>query len=100
MELRLYHQPDEHGHVSLALQFEEDSLSYFDFDGSLIFKANYSSMNCIRLERYDFNLRITVGALESNIELIDLEYLDDMLERISAFLDAFASDQCTFEDCF
>ena len=100
MELRLYHQPDEHGHVSLALQFEEDGLSYFDFDGNLIFKADYSSMNCIRLERYDFNLRITVGALESNIELIDLEYLDDMLDLISVFLDTFASDRCPFEDCF
>lgn len=100
MELSLYHAPDENDNVHLALQFEEDSLSYFDREGNLVFKAAYSSINEIRLERYDFNLRITVGALESNIELIDLEYLDDMLDLISVFLDTFASDRCPFEDCF
>lgn len=57
MELRIYHQQDENGHISLALQFEEDCLSYFDRDGSIVFKAEYSSINEIRLERYDFNLK-------------------------------------------
>lgn len=100
MELRLYHQQDENGHISLALQFEEDRLSYFDFDGSLIFKANYSSINKIRLERYDFNLRIDIQVFEANIELIDFEYTTDMFDRISAFLEAHASDKCQFQDCY
>lgn len=100
MELRIYHQRDENGHISLALQFEEDCLSYFDHDGSLVFKAEYSSINEIRLERYDFNLRIDVYAFEANIELIDLEYLDDTFDRIAAFLETFASDKCRFDDCY
>ena len=100
MELRLYHEQDENDHISLALQFEEDSLSYFDRDGSLIFKADYSSINEIRLERNDFNLRIDICAFEANIELIDLEFLDDMFDRISAFLEAYASDKCEFKDCY
>ena len=100
MELRLYHAPDENDNVSLALQFEEDRLSYFDREGNLVFKAEYSSINEIRLERYDFNLRITVGPLEVNVELIDLEYLDDMFDRIAAFLEAHASDKCRFDDCY
>jgi len=37
MELRIYHQQDESCHISPALQFEEDGLSYFDRDGRLIF---------------------------------------------------------------
>ena len=100
MELRLYHQQDENGHISLALQFEEDGLSYFDRDGSLVFKADYSSINKIRLERYDFNLRIDIYAFEANIELIDLEYTTDMFDRIAAFLEAYASDKCPFDDCY
>lgn len=100
MGLRLYHAPDENGNVSLALQFEEDGMSYFNRDGSLIFKADYSSINKIRLERYDFNLRIDVYAFEANIELIDLEFLDDMFDRIAAFLEAHASDKCHFNDCY
>lgn len=100
MELRIYHQPDENGHVSLALQFEEERVSYFDRAGSLIFKADYSSINCIRLERHDFNLRIDIYAFEANIELIDLEYLGDTFDRISAFLEAYASDKCRFDDCY
>ena len=55
MELRVYHQHDEQGLIFLALQFEEDGLSYFDREGDLVFKADYSSINKIRLERYDFN---------------------------------------------
>lgn len=103
MELRLYHQQDENGHISLALQFEEDGLSYFDRDGSLIFKADYSSINKIRLERYDFNLRIDIFAFEANIELIDLidlEYTNDMFDRIAVFLETYASDKCLFDDCY
>ena len=100
MELRLYHAPDENGNVSLALQFEEDGLSYFDRDGSLVFKADYSSINKIRLERYDFNLRIDIYAFEANIELIDLEYTNDMFDRIAAFLESHASDKCLFDDCY
>lgn len=100
MELRLYHQQDESGHISLALQFEEDCLSYFDRDGSLIFKAEYSSINKIRLERYDFNLRIDIYAFEANIELIDLEFVDDVIDRIAVFLEAYASDKCQFDDCY
>ena len=100
MELRLYHQQDENGHISLALQFEEDGLSYFNRDGSLIFKADYSSINKIHLERYDFNLRIDVYAFEANIELLDLEFVDGMFDRIAAFLDAYASDECLFDDCY
>ena len=100
MELRLYHQRDESGHISLALQFEEDRLSYFDRDGSLVFKADYSSINKIRLERYDFNLRIDIYAFEANIELIDLEYTNDMFDRIATFLEAYASDKCLFDDCY
>lgn len=100
MELRIYHQQDKNGHISLALQFEEDGLSYFDQDGSLIFKADYSSINRIHLERYDFNLRIDIYAFEANIELIDLEYTTDMLDRIAVFLEAYASDKCLFDDCY
>lgn len=100
MELRLYHEQDENDHISLALQFEEDGLSYFDRDGSLIFKATYSSINKIRLERYDFNLIIDVYAFEANIELIYLEYTTDMFDRIAAFLEAYASDKCLFDDCY
>ena len=100
MELRLYHQQDENGYISLALQVEEDSLSYFDRDGSLVFKADYSSINCIRLERHEFNLNIDIYAFEANIELIDLEFLDDMFDRIAAFLEAHASDKCRFDDCY
>lgn len=100
MELRLYHAPDENDNVSLALQFEEDRLSYFDLEGNLVFKAEYSTINEIRLERYDFNLRIDIYAFEANIELIDLEYTNDMFNRISAFLEAHASDKCHFDDCY
>lgn len=100
MELRIYHQQDKNGHISLALQFEEDCLSYFDHDGSLIFKADYSAINKIRLERYDFNLRIDIYAFEANIELIDLEYTNDMFDRIAVFLEAYASDKCPFDDCY
>lgn len=100
MELRIYHQRDESGHISLALQFEEDGLSYFDRDGSLIFKADYSAINKIHLERYDFNLRIDIYAFEANIELIDLEFEDDMFNRIAVFLEAYASDKCPFDDCY
>ena len=100
MELRIYHQPDENGHTSLALQFEEERVSYFDHDGSLIFKADYSSINCIRLERNDFNLNIDIYAFEANVELIDLEYLDDTFDRIAAFLESHASDKCHFDDCY
>ena len=100
MELRIYHQPDKHEHVSLALHFEEERVSYFDRDGSLIFKADYSSINCIRLERNDFNLNIDIHAFEANVELIDLEYLDDTFDRIAAFLEAHASDKCCFDDCY
>ncbi len=100
MELRLYHQPDEHTRVSLALHFEEERVSYFDHDGSLIFKADYSSINCIRLERHDFNLNVDIYAFEANIELIDLEFLDDMFDRIAAFLESHTSDKCRFDDCY
>lgn len=100
MELRLYHAPDENDNVSLALQFEEDGLSYFDRDGSLIFKSAYSSINKIHLERYDFNLRIDIYAFEANIELIDLEYTTDMFDRIATFLEEYASDKCQFQDCY
>lgn len=100
MELRLYHAPDEDDNVSLALSFKEDRLLYFNETGKLIFKALYSEINSIRLERYDFNLRITIGSLEANIELIDLEFLDDMFDRISAFLEDHASDKCHFDDCY
>lgn len=100
MELRIYHRQDEQGHISLALQFEEDGMSYFDRGGSLVFKADYSSINEIRLERYDFNLRIEIHAFEANIELIDLEYTNDMFNRIAAFLEAYASDKCLFDDCY
>ena len=100
MELRLYHQQDENGHISLALQFEEGCLSYFDRDGSLVFKADYSSINRIRLERNDFNLRIDIYAFEANIELLDLEFEDDMFDRIAVFLEAYASDKCLFDDCY
>lgn len=100
MELRLYHTPDKNDNISVALQFEEDGLSYFDRDGNLIFKAAYSSINEIRLERYDFNLRIDIQVFEANIELIDIEYTTDMFDRIAAFLEAHASDKCHFEDCY
>lgn len=100
MELRIYHQQDENGHISLALQFEEVGLSYFDREGNLVFKADYSSINEIRLERYDFNLRIDIYAFEANIELIDLEYTNDMFDRIATFLEAYASDKCPFDDCY
>lgn len=100
MELRLYHEQDENDHISLALQFEEECLSYFDRDGSLIFKADYSSINKIRLERNDFDLRIDIYAFEANIELIDLEFEDSMFDRIAAFLEAYASDKCLFQDCY
>ena len=96
MELRLYHAPDEDDNVSLALSFKEDRLLYFNETGKLIFKALYSEINSIRLERYDFNLRITIGSLEADIELIDLEFLDDMFDRIAAFLEANTSDKCHF----
>lgn len=99
-ELRLYHQRDENDRISLALQFEEDCVSYFDRDGSLIFKATYSSINEIRLERYDFNLRIDIYAFEANIELIDLEYTNEMFNQIAAFLEAHTSDKCQFQDCY
>ena len=100
MELRIYHQQDENGHISLALQFEEVGLSYFDREGNLVFRADYSSINEIRLERYDFNLRIDIYAFEANIELIDLEFADDTIDRIAVFLEAHASDKCPFDDCY
>lgn len=100
MELRLYHAPDEDAQTLLALKFKDDRLLYFNETGKLIFKALYSEINSIRLERYDFNLRVTIGSLEANIELIDLEFLDDMFDRIAAFLEAHALDKCHFEDCY
>lgn len=100
MELRLYHAPDEDGNVSLALKFKDDRLLYFNETGKLIFKALYSEINSIRLERYDFNLRITIGPLEANVELIDLEYTNDMFDRIAEFLEAHASDKCHFDNCY
>lgn len=100
MELRLYHKRDEDDQTSLALSFKEDRLLYFNETGELIFKALYSEIDSIRLERLDFNLRITIGPLEVNVELIDLDYLDELFDRISAFLEAYASDKCQFEDCY
>lgn len=100
MELRLYHKRDEDDQTSLALSFKEDRLLYFNETGKLIFKALYSEIDSIRLERLDFNLRITIGPLEVNVELIDLDYLDELFDRISAFLEAYASDKCQFEDCY
>lgn len=100
MELRLYHAPDEDAQTLLALKFKDDRLLYFNETGKLIFKALYSEINLIRLERYDFNLRIDIYAFEANVELIDLEFLDDMFDRIAAFLEAHASDKCHFEDCY
>lgn len=100
MELRLYHKRDEDDQTSLALSFKEDRLLYFNETGKLIFKALYSEIDSIRLERLDFNLRITIGPLEVNVELIDLDYLDERFDRISAFLEAYASDKCQFEDCY
>ena len=100
MELRLYHKRDEDDQISLAISFKEDRLLYFTETGKLIFKVLYSEIDSIRLERLDFNLRITIGLLEVNIELIDLDYLDDMFDRISAFLEAHASDKCHFDDCY
>ena len=100
MELRLYHAPDEDAQTSLAISFKEDRLLYFNETGKLIFKALYSEINSIRLERYDFNLRITIGPLEVNVELIDLDYLDKMFDRIAAFLEAHVSDKCHFDDCY
>lgn len=99
MELRLYHKRDEDDQTSLALSFKEDRLLYFTENCKLIFKALYSEIDSIRLERLDFNLRITIGALEVNIELIDIEYTTDMFDRIAAFLEAYSSDKCQFQDC-
>lgn len=100
MELRLYHAPDEDAQTLLALKFKDDRLLYFNETGKLIFKALYSEINSIRLERYDFNLRITIGPLEVNVELIDLKYTTDMFDRIAAFLESHASDKCHFDDCY
>lgn len=100
MELRLYHTRDEDDQTSLALSFKEDRLLYFNETGKLIFKALYSEIDSIRLERLDFNLRITIGALEVNVELLDIEYTSDMLDRIAAFLGAYTSDKCQFQDCY
>lgn len=100
MELRLYHAPDEDDQTLLALKFKDDRLLYFNETGKLIFKVLYSEIDSIRLERLDFNLRITIGPLEVNVELIDLDYLDEMFDRIAAFLEAYASDKCQFQDCY
>lgn len=100
MELRLYHKRDEDDQTSLALSFKDDRLLYFTENRKLIFKALYSEIDSIRLERLDFNLRITIGAFEVNVELIDLDYLDDMFDRIAEFLEVHASDKCQFEDCY
>lgn len=100
MELRLYHKRDEDDQTSLALSFKEDRLLYFNETGKLIFKALYSEIDSIRLERFDFNLRITIGAFEVNVELLDIEYTADMFDRIAAFLEEYASDKCRFQDYY
>lgn len=100
MELRLYHKRDEDNQTSLALSFKEDRLLYFNETGKLIFKALYSEIDSIRLERLDFNLRITIGPLEVNVELIDLQYTTDTFDRISVFLEEYASDKSQFQDCY
>ena len=100
MELRLYHKRDEDDRTALALSFKEDRLLYFTENRKLIFKALYSEIDSIRLERLDFNLRITIGALEVNVELLDLDYLDEMFDRIAAFLEEYSSDKCHFDDCY
>lgn len=97
MELKLYHETEDSRSL-LALHFEEDRLSYYDKNENLIFKSTYASINKIRLERYDFNLNIDVYTLEANIELTYLEFVDDMFDRISAFLESYASDKCQFKD--
>lgn len=99
MELKLYHETEDSRSL-LALHFEEDRLSYYDKNENLIFTANYESINKIRLERYDFNLNIDVYTLEANIELTYLEFVDDMFDRISAFLESYASGKCQFKDCY
>ena len=99
MELKFYHETEDSRSL-LALHFEEDRLSYYDKNENLIFTSNYESINKIRLERYDFNLNIDVYTLEANIELTYLEFVDDMFDRISAFLESYASDKCQFKDCY
>lgn len=57
-------------------------------------------MDIVRLERTYFNLAISIDRFEAEIEIIGLEYIDNMFDRIASFLEAHASDKCDFLDCY
>ena len=99
MELKLYHETEDSRSL-LALHIEEDRMSYYDKNENLIFTASYESIDVIRLERNGFNLAISIDRFEAEIELINLEYIDNMFDRIASFLEAHASDKCDFLDCY
>lgn len=98
MELKLYHETEDSRSL-LALHFEEDRLSYYDKDENLIFTAKYETIDIIRLERNCFNILIELGRFEAEIEIMDLEYIDNMFDRIASFLEVHASGKCDFFDC-
>lgn len=99
MELKLYYETEDSRSL-LALHFEEDRLSYYDKNENLIFTASYEAIDIVRLERTYFNLAISIDRFEAEIEIIDLEYIDNMFDRIASFLKAHASDKCDFLDCY
>lgn len=99
MELKLYYETED-GRSLLALHFEEDRLSYYDKDENLIFTAKYEAIDVIRLERNGFNVLIEIGRFEADIEIMGLEYIDNMFDRIAAFLEAYTSGKCDFFDCY
>lgn len=99
MELEIYHKTeDDRG--SVALHFEEDQLSYYDKNENLIFMADYTSIDVIRLERNYLNILIKIGRFEAEIELMDLEYIDNMFDKIASFLEVYTADKCDFLDCY
>lgn len=99
MELKLYHETEDIRSL-LALHFEEDRMSYYDKNENLIFTASYESIDSIRLERYSFNMLFVIGRFEAEIETMDLEYIDNMFDRIASFLEVHASGKCDFFDCY
>lgn len=99
MELKLYYKTEDSRSL-LALHFEEDRLSYYDKNENLIFTESYEAIDIIRLERTYFNLAISIGRFEAEIEIMDLEYIDNMFDRIASFLEVHTSGKCDFFDCY
>ena len=99
MELKLYHETEDSRSL-LALRLEEDRLSYYGKDENLIFTAKYEIIDSIRLERNYFNILIEIGRFEAEIEIMDLEWIDNMFDKIASFLEVYTADKCDFLDCY